>query len=126
MIGKDFGSESLARASGGSRRKPLSRAVHPRLSDNRPGHRYRRRSARARPDHLWVIVGVSVLVERIGRRLSTIEFSDRLRFRVLDQNGGRAFRQRFQAESRNTGTEGKRRINQRDPPEQKRAFRAAR
>src|SRR5262249_24046597 len=39
------------------------------------------------PDHsILGYVGASVLVERIGRRLSTIEFSDRLRFEVLDQN----------------------------------------
>ena len=40
-------------------------------------------------------VGVSVLVERIGRRLSTIEFSDRLVFEVLDQNGVALFASDF-------------------------------
>ena len=40
-------------------------------------------------------VGVSVLVERIGRRLSTIEFSDRLLFEVLDQNGAALFANDF-------------------------------
>src|SRR5881227_2935727 len=40
-------------------------------------------------------VGVSVLVERIGRRLSAIEFSDRLLFEVLDQNGVALFASDF-------------------------------
>src|SRR5207247_833958 len=40
-------------------------------------------------------VGVSVLVERIGRRLSTIEFPDRLLFEVLDQDGAALFASDF-------------------------------
>ena len=36
-------------------------------------------------------LGVSVLIERIGRRLSTIEFADQSKCQVLDQNGAALF-----------------------------------
>jgi signal transduction histidine kinase/CheY-like chemotaxis protein len=85
MIGKDFGSEYWREQTAAADAAFVS-AIHPRLSDNRlvtdiVG------AVRAPDRTILGYVGVSVLVERIGRRLSTIEFSDRLVFEVLDQNG---------------------------------------
>jgi signal transduction histidine kinase len=93
MIGKDFGSEfwrEQAMAADGTYVSP----IHPRLSDNRlvtdiVG------AVRGSDRTILGYVGVSVLVERIGRRLSTIEFSDRLLFEVLDQNGAALFASDF-------------------------------
>ena len=42
-------------------------------------------------------LGVSVLVERIGRRLSTIGFTDQSACQVLDQNGAALFTKDFRA-----------------------------
>ena len=50
-------------------------------------------------------VGDSVLVERIGKRLSTIEFSDRFVFQVLDQNGAALFANDFKPNPRATSPE---------------------
>src|SRR5207244_12238397 len=51
-------------------------------------------------------VGDSVLVERIGRRLATIEFSDRFLFEVLDQNGVALFANDFKPNPSATSPEG--------------------
>src|SRR6059058_4352508 len=93
MIGKDFGSEYWREQAAGADATFVS-AIHPRLSDNRPvtdivG------AVRAPDRTILGYVGVSVLVERIGRRLSAIEFSDRLVFEVLDQNGVALFASEF-------------------------------
>jgi signal transduction histidine kinase len=93
IIGKDFGSEYWREQTAAADATFVS-AIHPRLSDNRPvtdivG------AVRAPDRTLLGYVGVSVLVERIGRRLSTIEFSDRLVFEVLDQNGVALFASDF-------------------------------
>jgi signal transduction histidine kinase len=93
MIGKDFGSEYWREQAAAADATFVS-AIHPRLSDNRPvtdivG------AVRAPDRTILGYVGVSVLVERIGRRLSTIEFADRLLFEVLDQNGAALFASDF-------------------------------
>ncbi len=93
MIGKNFGSEHWRQQAAATEATFVS-AIHLRLSDNRPvtdivG------AVRAPDGNLLGFVGVSVLVERIGRRLSTIEFSDRLLFEVLDQNGTALFANDF-------------------------------
>ena len=93
MIGKDFGSKYWQEQAAAAEATFVS-AIHPRLSDNRPvtdivG------AVRAPDRTVLGYVGVSVLVERIGRRLSTIEFSDRLLFEVLDQNGAALFANDF-------------------------------
>jgi signal transduction histidine kinase len=93
MIGKDFGSKYWREQAAAADVTFVS-AIHPRLSDNRPvtdivG------AVRAPDRTILGYVGVSVLVERIGRRLSTIEFSDRLFFEVLDQNGVALFASDF-------------------------------
>src|SRR5437899_5864212 len=93
MIGKDFGSEYWRNQAAVADATIVS-AIHPRLSDNRPvtdivG------AVRAPDRTLLGYVGVSVVVANIGRRLSTIEFSDRLRFEVLDQSGVALFASDF-------------------------------
>jgi signal transduction histidine kinase len=93
MIGKDFGS-AYWREQAAAADATFVSAIHPRLSDTRPvtdivG------AVRAPDRAILGYVGVSVLVERIGRRLSAIEFSDRLLFEVLDQNGVALFASDF-------------------------------
>src|SRR5438477_4639904 len=89
----DFGSEYWREQAAAADATFVS-AIHPRLSDNRAvtdivG------AVRAPDRTILGYVGVSVLVERIGRRLSAIEFSDRLVFEVLDQNGVALFASDF-------------------------------
>ena len=85
LIAKDFGSsywrEQAAAANGA-----YVSAVHPRLSDKRLVTNIIA-AVRAPDRSILGYVGDSVLVERIGRRLSAIEFADRFLFEVLDQNG---------------------------------------
>jgi signal transduction histidine kinase/CheY-like chemotaxis protein len=93
LIGKDFGSEHWREQAAAATGAFVS-AIHPRLLDNRlvtdiVG------AVRAPDRSILGYVGVSILVERIGRRLSTIEFSDRLIFEVLDQNGAALFANDF-------------------------------
>jgi signal transduction histidine kinase/CheY-like chemotaxis protein len=93
MLGTDFGSQYWREQAAAAPATFVS-AIHNRLSDNRPvtdivG------AVRAPDRTILGYVGVSVLVERIGRRLSTIEFSDRLLFEVLDQNGAALFASDF-------------------------------
>jgi signal transduction histidine kinase/CheY-like chemotaxis protein len=92
-IGKDFGAShwrDLAAASD----QPIVSPVHPRFSDNRLVTDIV--AAVRDPDRkILGYVGDSVLVERIGRRLSTIEFADRFLFEVLDQNGVALFTSDF-------------------------------
>src|SRR5213083_263350 len=104
VIGQDFGSDlwrEQATASNGT----FVSAVHPRLADKRlvtdiVG------AVRAPDRTILGYVGVSVLVERIGRRLSTIDFSDRFLFEVLDQNGVALFANDFKPNPSATSPEG--------------------
>jgi signal transduction histidine kinase/CheY-like chemotaxis protein len=88
-IGKDFESQFWregASATGGAFVSP----VHPRSSDKRMATDIV--GAVRLPDGTIVgYLGVSVLIERIGRRLSTIEFTDQPFCQVLDQNGAALF-----------------------------------
>src|SRR5712672_976454 len=84
--------------------QPIVSSVHPRLSDGRlvtdivaP--------VRAPDSTVLGFVGDSVLVERIGKRLSTIEFSDRFVFQVLDQKGAALFANDFKPNIRATSPE---------------------
>jgi signal transduction histidine kinase/CheY-like chemotaxis protein len=94
MVGKDFGSSrwlEQAKASSGV----FISAVHSRLTDRRPVTDIV--GAVRAPDRTIVgYLGVSVLVERIGRRLSTIEFADQSLCEVFDQNGTALFDRDFQ------------------------------
>jgi signal transduction histidine kinase len=94
LVGKDFGSQYWREKATAVPTGVFVSAVHPRLSDNRPitdivG------AVRGPDGNVLGYVGVAVLVERIGKRLSTIEFSNRLLFEVLDQNGAALFASEF-------------------------------
>src|SRR5207248_7121793 len=89
LVGKDFGANQWREEAAASD-QPIVSSVHPRFSDGRlisdivaP--------VRAPDRMLLGFVGDSVLIERIGKRLSTIEFSDRFVFQVLDQKGAALF-----------------------------------
>jgi signal transduction histidine kinase/CheY-like chemotaxis protein len=95
LTGKDFGSSlwrQQADASNGAYVSP----VHPRFSDKRMATDIV--GAVRTPDRNIVgYLGVSVLVERIGRRLSTIEFADQSVCQVFDQAGHALFTNDFQS-----------------------------
>src|SRR5947199_8981724 len=89
MVGKDFGA-SHWRDQAAASDEPIVSPVHPRLSDNRLVTDIV--AAVRAPDRTIIgYLGDSVLVERIGRRLSTIEVSDRFLFAVFDQHGAALF-----------------------------------
>jgi signal transduction histidine kinase/CheY-like chemotaxis protein len=93
LVGKDFGAnywreEALASD------QPIVSSVHPRLSDDRLITDIVA-AVRAADGTVLGFVGDSVLVERIGKRLSSIEFSDRFVFQVLDQKGAALFANDF-------------------------------
>src|SRR5438034_4385505 len=85
VIGKDFASQYW-REQAAAFEEAIVSPVHPRLSDERP---VTDMVAAVRPPDGQILgyLGYSVLVERIGKRLASIEFSDRFVFEVLDQNG---------------------------------------
>jgi len=93
MVGREFGARHWLEQAAASD-EPVVSPVHPRLSDNRLVTDIVA-AVRAPDRTILGYVGDSVLVERIGRRLSAIEFSDRFRFEVLDQNGASLFANDF-------------------------------
>jgi signal transduction histidine kinase/CheY-like chemotaxis protein len=92
-IGKDFASQYWREQAAASEEAIIS-PVHPRLSDERPVTDIVA-AVRAPDGKILGYVGDSVLVERIGKRLASIEFSDRFVFEVLDQNGAALFANDF-------------------------------
>ena len=103
MVGKDFGA-NYWREEASASEQPVASAVHPRISDGRlitdivaP--------VRTADRTLLGFVGDSVLIERIGKRLSTIEFSDRFVFQVLDQKGAALFANDFKPNPSTTSSE---------------------
>jgi signal transduction histidine kinase/CheY-like chemotaxis protein len=93
MIGKDFESNVWRPAA-----EKISGAfvspVHPRFSDKRivtdiTG------AVRTPDKNIVGYLGVSVLVERIGRRLSAIQFADQSTCQVVDQSGNALFTNDF-------------------------------
>jgi len=95
MIGKDFDSAlwrpELEKLSGA-----FVSPVHPRFSDKRivtdiVG------AVRTPDKNIVGYLGVSVLVERIGRRLSAIQFADQSSCQVIDQKGNALFTNDFRA-----------------------------
>jgi signal transduction histidine kinase/ActR/RegA family two-component response regulator len=98
LIGQDFGSalwrEGALAASGA-----FVSPVHPRQSDQRLATDIV--GAVRAPDQTLVgYLGVSVLVERIGRRLSTIEFADQSVCEIVDQSGMAIFAKTVQPSPR--------------------------
>jgi signal transduction histidine kinase/CheY-like chemotaxis protein len=104
MIDKDSGS-TYWREQAAASDQAVTSAVHPRLSDNRLVTDIVA-AVRGPDGTILGYVGDSVLVERIGRRLSTIEFSDRFRFEVLDQNGAELFANDFKPNPGVTSPQG--------------------
>ncbi|PYJ25416.1 MAG: hypothetical protein DME91_03995 [Verrucomicrobia bacterium] len=104
LIGQDFGSSHWREQAAASDEAIVS-PVHPRLSDKRLVTDIVA-AVRAADRTILGYIGDSVLVERIGRRLSTIEFSDRFLFEVLDQNGAALFAYDFKPNPSFTSSEG--------------------
>ena len=93
LVGKEFGANQWREEAAPSD-QPVVSSVHPRFSDGRLVTDIV--AAVRAPDRTVLgFVGDSVLVERIGKRLSTIEFSDRFVFQVLDQKGAALFANEF-------------------------------
>ena len=70
--------------------------VHPRLPDGRMATAIVG-AVRAPDSTIAGYLGVWVLVERMGRRLSTIDFADQSICQVVDQTGGQLFTKNFAA-----------------------------
>jgi signal transduction histidine kinase len=103
LVGKDFGANDWREEAAASD-QPVVSSVHPRFSDGRLVTDIV--AAVRAPDRTVLgFVGDSVLVERIGRRLSTIEFSDRFVFQVLDQRGAALFANDFKPNPRASSPE---------------------
>jgi signal transduction histidine kinase/CheY-like chemotaxis protein len=104
LVGNDYGSRywlQKARAKTGAYVSP----VHARSSDKRMATDIV--GAVRRPDGTVLgYLGVSVLVERMGRRLSTIEFADQSHCQVLDQNGAALFTADFSPNPKALSAEG--------------------
>src|SRR6476646_2859957 len=103
LVGKDFGANHWREEAAASQ-QPVVSSVHPRLSDGRLVTEIVA-PVRAPDSTVLGFVGDSVLVERIGKRLSTIEFSDRFVFQVLDQKGAALFANDFKPNPRATSPE---------------------
>src|SRR5438067_4507745 len=104
MVGKDLGA-SYWREQAVASDEPVVSPVHSRLTDHRLVTNIV--AAVRTPDgKILGYVGDSVLVERIGRRLAAIEFSDRFLFEVLDQNGVALFANDFKPSPGVTSPEG--------------------
>jgi len=104
MVGKDFGA-SHWREQAAASDEPVVSPVHQRLSDNRLVTDIVA-AVRAPDRTILGYVGDSVLVERIGKRLSEIDFSDRFVFEVLDQNGASLFANDFKPNPSVTSPQG--------------------
>src|SRR6266480_1579223 len=110
LVGKDFGANQWREEAAASD-QPIVSSVHPRFSDSRLVTDIVA-AVRAPDRTILGFVGDSVLVERMGRRLSTIEFSDRFVFQVLDQNGAALFANDFKPNPNVTSPQGGLLINE--------------
>src|SRR5204863_6111300 len=104
IVGKDFGAGHWREQAAASEEAVVS-PVYPRVADNRLATDIVA-AVRAPDRTILGYVGDSVLVERIGRRLSAIEFADRFLFEVLDQNGTALFANDFKPNPSATSPEG--------------------
>ena len=109
LVGKDFGAEYWRQEALASD-QPIVSPVHPRLSDGRLVTDIVA-AVRAADGTVLGFVGDSVLVERIGKRLSTIEFADHFVFQVLDQKGAALFDNDFKPNPRATSPESAELLN---------------
>ena len=104
MIAQDFSSQ-LWREGAKSATGVYVSPIHPRQPDNRivtdiVG------AVRNPEGNVVGFLGVSVLVERIGKRLSAIEFADQSTCQVLDQRGAALFEKDFKAKTGAVSPEG--------------------
>src|SRR5262245_4437560 len=101
FVGKDFGGDHWREEAVASD-QPIVSSVHARFADVQAKFSDGRLvtdivAAIRAPDRTVLgFVGDSVLIERIGKRLSTIQFSDRFVFQVLDQKGAALFGNDFE------------------------------
>jgi signal transduction histidine kinase len=103
FVGKDVGA-NYWREEAAASDQPVVSPIHPRFSDDRLVTDIV--AAVRAPDRTVLgFVADSVLVERIGKRLSTVEFSDRFVFQVLDQKGAALFANDFKPNPRATSPE---------------------
>jgi signal transduction histidine kinase/CheY-like chemotaxis protein len=103
LIGQDF-SSNLWREGTLAASAAFVSPVHPRQPDQRLATDIV--GAVRAPDQTLVgYLGVSVLVERIGRRLSTIEFADQSTCEILDQKGAAIFAKSVQPSARAVSTD---------------------
>jgi signal transduction histidine kinase/ActR/RegA family two-component response regulator len=103
MVGKDVDS-NLWRAEAAKASSAIVSPVHPRLSDNRIVTDVV--GAIRGPDKSVIgYLGVSVLVERIGRRLAVIQYPEQSACQVVDQSGRALFAHDFRP---NPGTSSSR------------------
>jgi len=109
FVGKDFGANEW-REEAVSADQPVVSSIHPRFSDGRLVTDIVA-AVRAPDKTVLGFVGDSVLVERIGKRLSSIEFSDRFAFQVLDQKGAALFANDFKANPRAPSPENSELLN---------------
>lgn len=109
LVGKDFGANQWREEATASD-QPIVSSVHPRFSDGRLITDIVA-SVRASDGTVLGFVGDSVLVERIGKRLSTIEFADRFVFQVLDQKGAALFANDFKTNPHATSPESEELLN---------------
>ena len=89
MIGRDYYSKTWLGGAAAAKDVYVS-AVHARSPDNRKATNIVG-AVRAPDGSVLGYLGVSVLVERIGRRLSTISFADQARCQMVDQDGNALF-----------------------------------
>ena len=93
MIGRDYRSKAWLDGASASPDVFVA-SVHPRSPDNRKATEIVG-AVRGADRKIIGFIGVSVLVERIGRRLSTIEFTDQSTCQILDQDGTPLFTKDF-------------------------------
>jgi signal transduction histidine kinase len=105
MVGKDFRASYWREQAAASNEAVVSPVHSRRLTDDRLVTNIVA-AVRASDGRILGYVGDSVLVERIGRRLATIEFSDRFLFEVLDQNGVALFANDFKPNPSGVSPEG--------------------
>jgi signal transduction histidine kinase/CheY-like chemotaxis protein len=105
MLAKDYGTEYWREGANSSNQAYVS-PIHARSSDKRMATDIVG-AVRAPNGAVLGYLGVSVLVERIGRRLSTIQFVDQSQCQVLDQTGSALFTKDFKANSGPLSSEGR-------------------
>lgn len=110
MLGKDYGT---AYWRDGASRSPGSfiSPIHARFADKRMATDIVG-AIRTPNGVITGYLGISVLVERIGRRLSTIEFADQSQCQILDQEGRTLFTRDFLPNPGPVSTEGQNLIKQ--------------